>query len=363
MSNTSRRYRADDLTKLATSVFVHQGLPPSDARLVAESLVAADLRGIDTHGVARIPSYVERFPKRLVEPQPQIVVTSRMPWAASIDGGNGMGPVVANRAMSEVLKRAETFGIGAATARRSNHFGAAAHYALQAVGHGCIGITLSPASKSLAPFGSREPLLGTNPIAVALPAGSHDPWVMDMASSVAARGHIRLAARHGKPIPEGWALDEHGRPTTDARAALAGVMLPFSGVKGSAIAMLIDILGGVLSGSGFAGMIRDMNTDFEAPQDVGHFFLAMKVEAFMPLAEFNERTDMAIARLKALKPAAGFTEVLYPGEPEARRQRERLETGIPLTPEVYDGIRKVAEPAGIAMPSPMAGREKGLAAV
>jgi LDH2 family malate/lactate/ureidoglycolate dehydrogenase len=363
MYDSLQKYRAADLTRLATSIFVHEGLPPSDAKIVAESLVTADLRGIDTHGVARIPSYVERFPKRLVEPRPQIVVTSRMPWAASIDGGNGMGPVVANRAMSEAIDRAESFGIGAATAHRSNHFGAAAHYALQAVAHDCIGITLTPASKSLAPFGSREPLFGTNPIAVAVPAGSHAPWVMDMASSVAARGHIRLAARHGKPIPEGWALDELGRPTTDAEAALAGVMLPFAGVKGSALAMLIDILGGVLSGSGFAGTIRDMTRDFDAPQDVGHFFLAMKVEAFMPLPEFNERMETAIARLKGLKPAAGFTEVLYPGEPEARRQRKHLEHGIPLTPEVYDSIKRVAEPSGIAMPAAIAALAEGRAAL
>jgi L-2-hydroxycarboxylate dehydrogenase (NAD+) len=363
MLDTPLKYCAGDLTQLATSIFVHEGLSQSDAQIVAESLVAADLRGVDTHGVARIPSYVERFPKRLVEPRPRIVVTSRMPWAASVDGGNGMGPVVANRAMSEVINRAETFGIGAATAHRSNHFGAAAHYALRAVAHDCIGITVSPASKSLAPFGSREPLFGTNPIAVAVPAGSHSPWVMDMASSVAARGHIRLAARHGKPIPEGWALDELGRPTIDAKTALAGVMLPFAGVKGSAIAMLIDILGGVLSGSGFAGTIRDMTRDFDEPQDVGHFFLAMKVEAFMPLAEFNERMETAIARLKALKPAAGFTEILYPGEPEARRQREHLKNGIPLTPEVYESIKKVAEPSGIAMPAAIAALEKGLAAL
>ena len=358
MSDIPKNYRANDLTRFAKSIFVHEGLLPSDAQIVAENLVTADLRGIDTHGVSRIPSYVARFPKRLVEPRPEIVVTSHMPWAASIDGGNGMGAVVANRAMTEAIERAEAFGIGAATARRSNHFGAAGYYALQAVAHGCIGITLSPASKSLAPFGSREPLFGTNPLAVALPAGSHDPWVMDMASSVAARGHIRLAARHGKTIPEGWSLDELGRPTTDAKAALTGVMLPFAGVKGSAIAMLIDILGGVLSGSGFAGTVRDMNTDFHAPQDVGHFFLAMKVKAFMPLAEFNERMETAIARLKALKPAAGVTEVLYPGEPEARRQRKRLEEGIPLTPEVYESLKRVAEPSGIVMPSAIAVHEK-----
>jgi L-2-hydroxycarboxylate dehydrogenase (NAD+) len=351
------KFSARELTELSTSIFAHEGMPLADARTVADSLVTANLRGVDTHGVARIPAYVERLRTGLVEPAPKIVVTSRLPWAANIDGGNGMGAVVGQRAMDETLARAGTFGIGAATARRSNHFGAAAFYALQAVEQGCVGVTLSPASKSLAPFGSREPLFGTNPIAVAIPAGRHAPWVMDMATSVAARGHIRLAARHGEPIPEGWALDALGRPTTDAAAALAGVMLPFSGAKGSAIAMLVDILGGVLSGSGFAGSIRDMNRDFEAPQDVGHFFLAIQVEAFMPRSEFDRRMETSIARLKALKPAMGFDEVLYPGEPEARRHAEHLAGGVPLSPEVYESIKAAASLAGLEMPDPLPLRE------
>lgn len=356
MGDATARYHADDLTALAAAVFRAEALPSADAAIVAESLVSANLRGVDTHGVARIPAYVERFRTRLVEAAPAIAVEGRMPWAVCVDGGNGMGAVVAHRAMAEAIARAERLGIGAATARRSNHYGMASHYAIQAVTHGCIGVSLSPASKSLAPFGSREPLFGTNPIAVAVPAGRHAPWVMDMATSVAARGHIRLAARHGEPIPEGWALDAEGRPTTNAEAALAGVMLPFSGVKGSALAMLIDILGGVLSGSAFAGGIRDMNTDFEAPQDVGHFFLAMKVEAFMAPADFAARMEEAIARLKALQPAAGFTEVLYPGEPEARKEAERRQNGVPLSAQVAEALRAVAEAAGAAMPAPVGDR-------
>ena len=355
MSETRLLFAAEELHAFTAAVFRHWNMPEADARVVATALVSADLRGVDTHGVARIPSYVERFRRRLVDPRPAITVTSRMPWAAAVDGANGMGPVVANAAMGEAIRRANTFGIGAATAKRSNHFGAAAHYALQAVGHDCIGVCLSPASKSLAPYGSREPLFGTNPIAVAVPAGSHAPWVMDMATSIAARGHIRLAARHGKPIPEGWALDAEGRPTTDAEKALAGVMLPFAGAKGSALAMMVDILGGVLSGSAFGGEIRDMTRDFEAPQDVGHFFLAFKIEAFMPLAEFTSRMETEIARLKALRPAAGFTEVLYPGEPEARREAERRANGIPLSPQVVDSLKAVADEAGVAFPAPRGG--------
>jgi len=346
-------YSAAELRTFTERLFRHWNVPSPHAAIVADTLLSANLRGVDTHGVARIPGYIDRFRHKLVEPVPRISVETRLPFAAAIDGGNGMGPVVAQAAMDEVLKRADSLGVGIATARRSNHFGAAAYYALQAARKDCVGLCLSPASKSLAPFGSREPLFGTNPVAAAVPAGRHAPWVMDMATSVAARGHIRLAARHGESIPEGWALDAEGRPTTNAEHALAGVMLPFSGVKGSAIAMLVDILGGVLSGSGFGGTIRDMTRDFTAPQDVGHFFLAFRVEALMPLAEFNARMEEEIARLKALKPAAGFSEVLYPGEPEARKEQERSRSGIPLSAQVVAALRKEAEEAGLAFPDPV----------
>ncbi|BCJ89648.1 lactate dehydrogenase [Terrihabitans soli] len=353
MSEQRQAYSVSDLRTVTEKIFQHWNVPVEHSITIADTLISSNLRGVDTHGVARIPGYIERFRTKLVEPVPEIKITSRMPFAASVDGGNGMGPVVAQAAMHEVLKRAESFGIGVATAKHSNHFGTAAYYALQAAENGCIGICLSPASKSLAPFGSMEPLFGTNPIAAAAPAGKHSPWVMDMATSIAARGHIRLAARHGQAIPEGWALDKEGRPTTDAEAALKGVMLPFSGVKGSAIAMLIDILGGVLSGSAFGGAIRDMTQDFTAPQDVGHFFLAFQIEALMPLEEFNARMEEEIARLKALKPADGFKEVLYPGEPEARKEKQRSRDGIPLTVQVADAIRKEAEEAGLGFPSPV----------
>ncbi|ESR24511.1 Ldh family oxidoreductase [Lutibaculum baratangense] len=350
MSHQVTNLPADLLEGFAIEVFDRCGLPREHAEAVGKSLVLANLRGVDTHGVARIPGYVGRFGPELVNPRPRFEETSRFPWAVAIDADNAMGPVVAEHAMKGALARAASFGIGGATVRRSNHFGAASLFALQAPPEGCIGIVMSPASKSLAPYGSREPLFGTNPFAVAVPAGRHAPWVLDMATSVAARGHIRLAARRNEPIPEGWALDAEGRPTTNAQDALGGVMLPFAGPKGSALAMMVDIMGGVLAGSAFAGAIRDMNTDFEAPQDVGHFFLAINLAAFMEPHEFAGRMEEAIARLKSLEPAAGFDEVLYPGELEARRTQTRLKEGIPLTPEVVKALVGVGEELGVPFP-------------
>src|SRR5581483_3496644 len=201
------RLSSRELARFSRAVFLACDLSPEDAQTVTDSLVWADLHGIDTHGLARIPAYVERFRRQLVTAHPNLRIESRIPFAATVDGDNAMGAVIARRAMDEALARAQTTGIGVVVARRSNHFGAAGYWARFAIPHDCIGIGVSPASKSLAPFGSKAPLFGTNPFAVAVPAGRHAPWVMDFATSVAARGHIRLAARAGEPIPEGWALD------------------------------------------------------------------------------------------------------------------------------------------------------------
>jgi len=331
--------------------FTHYGLSDEHAASVANAMIVANLRGVDTHGVVRSGSYAERFKLGLVNPKPDFRVVTRYNWAHSVDADNGMGPVVSDFAMKTILESAESNGIGGATVRRSNHFGAASVFALQAVEADCIGIVLSPASKSLAPFGSMEPLFGTNPIAVASPAGRYAPWCMDMATSISARGHIRIAARRGETIPEGWALDDQGRPTTDADAALKGVMLPFAGPKGSALAMLVDMMGGVLSGSGFAGTIKDMTRDFENPQDVGHFFLAIKVDAFMALKEYSARMEHMLETLKALKPAAGFDEVGYPGEREARLAIKRSAEGIPIPFETRKVLVQLAEETDIPLPS------------
>lgn len=341
------RVQAAELERFTRAVFACCGLSGEHAGTVAQCLVWAERNGVVTHGVARLPAYVERLQRGLVTPRPRMEIESRLPFAARLDGDNGMGPVTAQRAMDEALTRAEANGIGVVVVRRSNHFGAAGYWARQAVPHECIGICVTPASKSLAPFGSKAPLFGTNPFAVAVPAGRHAPWVMDFATSVAARGHIRLAARAGQSIPEGWALDRDGFPTTDAARALEGVMVPFAGPKGSAMSMLADILGGVLSGAAFAGDIRDMNSDFSAPQKVGHFFMAMKIEAFLPSAEFGARMERLIARLKALPPAPGVDEVLYPGEPEARRASECDRLGVPVSALTRASLERLAVELGV----------------
>ena len=338
------------LTAFATACFAAEGLPQDDARVSAEALVRADARGIKTHGVMRIPQYAKRLRAGLIAPRPEITTLAPMPVSRVIDAGNALGLVAAQRAVEACLEAAETTGIGAATVRNANHFGAAQVWTLQAAAAGCIGLAMAPGARTLAPHGAREALFGTNPFAAAAPAGRFAPWSLDMAASVAARGHIRLADRAGHQIPEGWALDEDGRPTTDAAAALRGVVLPFAGAKGSGLAGLVDILAGVLSGGAFAGGVRDWIADFDGPAEVGHFFLAMKVEAFLPLPEFEARMETSIERLKALPPAEGFDEVLYPGERAARAEAEAETAGVPLTADCASALR--AHGTEIAVPFP-----------
>ena len=331
-------------------LFEAEGLPADHAVLAAEALVDADRRGVKTHGVVRIPLYAKRLRAGLLNAEPDLRVESLMPANRVIHADNAVGMVAARIAMDECMDAATTLGIGAATVRHANHFGAASVHTIRAARRGMISIAMSPGSRTLAPHGSAAPLLGTNPLAIAAPAGRHAPWSLDMAASVAARGHVRLAARDGRKIPEGWALDSEGRPTTDADAALQGVMLPFGGAKGSGLAMMVELMAGVLSGSAATGDVRDWVADFGGPADVGHFFLAMKVEAFMPLAEYNARMETMITRLKALPPAEGFVEVLYPGERAGRAEADADTGGVILSAETARDLSAHAATLGIEAP-------------
>ena len=339
---TRARYDVEALSRFVARLFAGEGLPEDHAAMVADALLTANLRGVDTHGVVRVPAYVKRLRAGLLNPKPRMREANPMPVSFVLDADNAMGPVGAFTAIEACMSRAAEFGVGASTVRHSNHFGAASVYTVHAARRGFIAIAMSPGARTLAPHGSRAPLLGTNPFAVAAPAGQNPPWSLDMAASVAARGHIRVAAQEGRSIPEGWALDEKGRPTTDPEAALNGVMLPFGGPKGSGLAMMVDILAGVLAGSAFTGDIRDWVKDFTGPSDVGHFFLVVKVEAFMPAAEFADRMETAILRTKALPPAEGAAEVFYPGERSGRMEQERRQNGIPLSGKAIVALAELA---------------------
>ena len=345
---------AERLEAFTADVFVRLGLSSEDAARVADCVLTADLRGIGSHGVSRVPIYAERLRRGLVNPSPSIGV-EHTGATAVVDGDNGIGAVVGTRAMAEAIALAGAHGAAAVTVRHANHFGIASYYAMQALESDRIGLALTNAAPAMAPWGGREPFFGTNPLAAAAPAGARPAIVLDMATSVTARGKVRLAAQRGDPIPEGWALGADGAPTTDARAAMAGIILPFAGPKGSAIALLIEILAGVLAGAAVGPAVGDQYTDLDRPQGVGYFFVVIDIARFMPVAAFKERMDGMIDDIKSGAPAAGHREVLLPGDIERDSAELRRRTGIPLSEDIVGALVELSEGLGVPFPAVSAG--------
>jgi LDH2 family malate/lactate/ureidoglycolate dehydrogenase len=333
---------------LGRKLLVAHGLPEEDAATVARCLVLADLRGVDTHGLQTLPHYLERVRRGLINPKPNLKVERVTPVAGILDGQDAFGFVVATKAMDEAIDMAREFGVGVVTARRSSHFGMAANYSLQAMDRGYIGIVFTNASRAMPPWGGREGLFGTSPIAVAAPAGKETPFDLDMSPAVAARGKIRRAARRGQSIPLGYALDAQGRQTTDPNVALdGGTVQPIGGPKGSALAMLMDVMGGVISGAAFGGDVRNHFEDYEAPQNVGHFVMAMRPDLFVSRDEYTKRMDTLVQRVHANPTAEGFDEVIMPGERERRLVAKHRRTGIAFHAKEMNALQDAAAKAGL----------------
>lgn len=283
----------------------------------------------DTHGLARLEQYMGRVTDGLVNAKPEFKLAEKTPVVAHLDGDNGFGFVVASKAMEAAIKRAETYGIGFVTANHSNHFGMGATYVLQALDAGMISLVFTNSAKQMPPFGGKDTLLGISPFAAGAPSLNEVPYILDMAPSVVAKGKIRRAARRGEDIPLGWAYDKDGKPTTDANEALSGSMAPIGGPKGSGIAILMDIMSGVLGNAAFGGEVGDQYKEAR-PQNVGHSFIVIKPDVFMSSEDFRKRIDTLVQRVHGVSPAPGFNEVLFPGEPEHRLSQERNKQGIPF---------------------------------
>ncbi len=343
------RFRSEDLTVFCCAVLERLDVPPADARIVADCLVGADLRGVDSHGVVRLPVYAKRIQAGVVKARPAIRVEPRFAAVALVHGDNGLGPVVGTFAMDEAIRLAEHSGIGYVGVRGSNHFGTAAFYVERAIQRNFIGCVLSNAPPNMAAFGGRERFLGTNPLAVGIPAGKDRPLIFDASSSVVARGKIIVAAHRNLPIPEGWAIDPAGRPTTDAHAALAGAVLPFGGPKGSAISFIIDILSGVLTGASFALHLNTLE-NLQAEQNLGHVFAAFRTDLFLPASQFAQRMDEILAMLKNSAPAVGVDRVLAPGELELDTEKRLRRHGIPLAEEVVGQLVEIGAQVQVEFP-------------
>ena len=347
--NTNKRINHEKLTRFVQAAFEKLGVAGRDAQIAAEALVAADLRGVDTHGVIRFSPYawyVKWLSEGSMTAKPNIRVTSETPSTALLDGDRGMGMVIGHRAMELAIDKAQSCGIGMVGVRNSRHYGMSAQYAMQALAHDMIGIAMTNAGRQVVPTFGREARFGTNPMCFAVPADKELPFVLDMATTTAAAGKLELAARLEKSIPTGWALDEKAQATQDPRVAQkARRLLPLGGSrdngshKGYGLAVLVEILCGVLTGT-----VTALNAD-QDPR--GHFFGAIRVDAFRPVAEFKKDMDRLIRELKSTPPIEGQRRVYVAGEIEFETAEERAERGIPLLPSVLKGLREVSEQLGL----------------
>ncbi|MEZ5726477.1 MAG: Ldh family oxidoreductase [Paracoccaceae bacterium] len=352
---SSINFPAEELERFATAVFEKAGLSAGNAAIIGRDLVKANLRGLDSHGISRMPMYLERLRRGLVNPQPDIRIEHIAGAVSGVDGDNAMGFLSSHLAMDEAMRLAESAGIGLVGVRNSTHFGMGALYVLQALERGFVSMVFTNSSPAIAMHGGRTAFLGASPIAAGVPAGPNGaPFVMDMSMTVIARGKIRLAAMRGEEIAEGLALDVEGRPTTDANAAFEGVCLPFGGVKGSVLGTMMDLMAGLLTGANYGGEVKSLYFDHSAPQNVGHLFFAIRPDLFMPLSDFDGRMDAFHSRIKALPRAAGVEEILMPGEPEARTEARRRAEGIPVTDNVIADLQKLGTEHGVSFP-PAAG--------
>jgi len=332
--------RHDRLAAFVAAVYAGAGVPAEEAAFLADTLVQADLWGHQSHGVLRTGWYLARLKSGAMKARTEPRFVTDAGAVAVIDGADGVGQVVTRFATRDAIRRAKAHGVGAIAVRNSNHFGTCMYYTRMAAEAGCVMLLTTNGGPAIAPWGGIEKVIGTNPWSVSAPAGRHPPLMVDMANTGVARGKIYLARSRREKIPVGWALNARGEPTTDPQEAIDGIILPMAGHKGYAIALMVDMLSGVLSGSAFLSAVNGpYKTDLKS--GAGHFLTAYNIEAFQPRAEFERRMEAFIAEVKAVPRAPGVEEVFYPGEMEAASDRRLREAGIDLPADTITGLKRI----------------------
>jgi len=352
-------FHIEALREFCTRVFLHLEVPRNDAKQAADVLACADLRGIDSHGVARLHSYFDMLSLGRINPRPQIKTVRSTLSTATVDGDNGLGLVVGPQANRMVMDMAEKAGSGWVSVMNTNHFGIAGYYVLKALERDLIGWAMTNSTKLVAPLWGAERMLGTNPIAIAFPGKEEPPIVIDMATSAAAYGKIEMARRSGDAIPQGWGIDSEGRGTTNPDGMLAGgALLPLGsdrergGHKGYALAVMVDILSCVLSGANWGPFAPPFALRQEIPKrsvgkGIGHFFGALRIDGFIDVDSFKRQVDDYIRVFRATKPAPGTNGPLIPGDPEREAEQMRREKGVPLILPVVEELRDISKKTGI----------------
>lgn len=355
----TRTFSIETLRTFSTRVFRHFGVPEDDARQAADVLSTADLRNIESHGVARLHTYFDMLSLGRINPKPQIRIVRETATTATVDGDNGLGLVVGPRANRIAMEKALACGSGWVSVCNTNHFGIAGYYVLESVKRDLIGWAMTNSTKLVAPLWGIERMLGTNPIAIAFPGKEEPPVVIDMATCAAAYGKIEMARRRGESIPAGWAIDKEGNVTTDPNAMVeGGALLPLGsdrergGHKGYCLAVMVDVLSCILSGANWGPFAPPFALRQEIPKrsvgkGIGHFFGAIRIEGFIDPDEFKSQIDDYVRVLRATKPAPGTQGPLIPGDPEWEAEETRRKKGIPLVLPVIEELRDISEKTGI----------------
>jgi L-2-hydroxycarboxylate dehydrogenase (NAD+) len=348
-------YKYEYLRNFALSIFERIGCPLQQATLATEVLLKADLRGIDSHGIARLSGYVRLWNKKRVNSTPQVKIVHETPSTAVVDGDGGLGLVVAPAAMNIAIGKAKLAGTGWVAVKNSNHFGIAGYHAMMALEHDMIGMAMTNASPLVAPTFSIERLLGTNPIAVAIPADKQPAFVADFATTTAANGKLEILQRKNLAAPVGWVQTKNGKPSTDPNETKSGgALIPLGSDrehgshKGFCLGAWVDIFSAVLSGANYGPWVPPFVAFLEPPNDpvgegIGHFVGAMRVDAFRPAKDFKSHMDNWISRFRTAKTIEGEDHLIIPGDPEREMEAERLQLGIPVNPKVVEDLKELAE--------------------
>jgi LDH2 family malate/lactate/ureidoglycolate dehydrogenase len=345
-ANAAESVAADALTRFVARLFAAAGLSDRAAAEVASGLVEADLEDLSSHGVMLVDMYVERLRRGSVSPAEEAAVVSERDGAVVLDAGHALGHLTGRQAMAMAVEKSRRFGAGVVSVRHGFHFGAAGRYAQQAAQAGCIGIAMCNTRPLMPAPGGAERVVGNNPLAIALPAAGDIPIVLDMATSEAAMGKIRLAEKAKEEIPPTWAVTADGAPTTDPAQAIAGMLLPAGGVKGFGLSFMIDLMCGLLSQGAVGAQVRPLYGDFGVPYDCSHLFIAVDVAHFCDLDAFRRQAAAAAERVRSGKRAPGVEQLFTPGEPEWRRRR-RANGRVRLEPAVAAMLKRLADELGV----------------
>ena len=356
---SDKNYSYQDLFSFSKNIFLHIGCSDEHAEIASTTLLSADLRGIDSHGIARLTGYVRLWEVKRVNATPDVKVIHETPSTAVINGDSGLGLVVAPYAMRIAIEKANNVGTGWVSVQNSNHFGIAGFHAMMALEHDMIGIAMTNASPLVAPTFSIDKMLGTNPIAVAAPAGKQPPFVADLATTTAANGKLEILQRKNKETPDGWVQDVEGNPSNDANILKkGGALLPLGGDKdhgshkGYALGAIVDIFSALLSGANYAPWVPPFPAYVPMPvqqpgKGIGHFFGAMRIDAFRPADDFKKNMDHWIEGFRKAKTVPGQDKVLVPGDPEREMEMVRMKDGIPLLPVVQEDLKALGNKLGV----------------